>query len=216
MPSLHRQQDLTKLTRCELDSRRLETHRRKILKSEHVQSSCTCSSHRPTLTPTWQFWSVCVTVGWSVRLSVRPSVCPIIQPQRRQVCCRARRGQEISIDSGGRRAPGSDFATFYSAWNEHPFNGLFPGLPGWASTRKVQPIWILLKQETASGSGISWAICKSAPRSRQITTPAPHLFKFFTSRMPFLPPNQQRQSTEDNLFSVVCDDILTEECAGRG
>jgi len=25
-----------------------------------------------------------------------------------------------------------------------------------------------------SGSGISWAICKSAPRSRQITAPAPH------------------------------------------
>ena len=34
---------------------------------------------------------------------------------------------------------------------------LFPGLPGWAGTRKVKPIWILLKQETASGSGISWA-----------------------------------------------------------
>jgi len=25
-------------------------------------------------------------------------------------------------------------------------------------------------------SGISWAICKSAPHSRQITTPAPHSF----------------------------------------
>jgi len=25
-----------------------------------------------------------------------------------------------------------------------------------------------------SGSGITWAICKSAPHSRQITTPAPH------------------------------------------
>ena len=25
-----------------------------------------------------------------------------------------------------------------------------------------------------SGSGISWAVCKSAPRSRQITMPAPH------------------------------------------
>jgi len=48
-----------------------------------------------------------------------------------------------------------------------------PGLPRWAGTRKV-PIWILLKQETTSGSGISWAICKSASRSRQITTPAPH------------------------------------------
>ena len=34
---------------------------------------------------------------------------------------------------------------------------LFPGLPGWAGTRKVKPIWILLKQETESGSGISWA-----------------------------------------------------------
>ena len=34
---------------------------------------------------------------------------------------------------------------------------LFPGLPGWASTRKVKPVWILLKQETVSGSGISWA-----------------------------------------------------------
>jgi len=51
---------------------------------------------------------------------------------------------------------------------------LFPGLPGWTGTRKVKPIWILLKQETVSGSGISWAICKSAPRSRQITMPVPH------------------------------------------
>jgi len=29
------------------------------------------------------------------------------------------------------------------------------GLPGWAGTRKVKPIWILLKQETVSGNGIS-------------------------------------------------------------
>jgi len=56
----------------------------------------------------------------------------------------------------------------------HPFHGPFPGLPRWAGTRKVKPIWILLKQDTVSGIGISWAICKSAPRSRQITTPAPH------------------------------------------
>ena len=56
---------------------------------------------------------------------------------------------------------------------------LFPGLLGWAGTRKVKAIWILLKQETVSGSDISWAICKSAPRSRQITTPAPHHSVFF-------------------------------------
>ena len=67
---------------------------------------------------------------------------------------------------------------------------LFPALPRWAGTRKVKPIWILLKQETVSGSDISWAICKSAPRSRQITMPAPHHTLFFTGRMPFLPTNQ--------------------------
>ena len=49
---------------------------------------------------------------------------------------------------------------------------LFPGLPGWAGTT-----------------------CKSAPRSRQITMQHPTT-QFFTGRMPFLPPNQQRQSTE--------------------
>ena len=41
------------------------------------------------------------------------------------------------------------------------------GLLGWASIRKVKPTGILLKQETLSSSGISWAICRSAPRCRQ-------------------------------------------------
>jgi len=53
---------------------------------------------------------------------------------------------------------------------------LCPGLPG---TRKVKPIWILMKQETVSGSGISLAMCKSAPCSRQITTPTLHHSVFY-------------------------------------
>jgi len=61
----------------------------------------------------------------------------------------------------------------------HPFNGPFLGLPRWAGTRRVKPIWISLKQETVSGRGISWAVCKSAPRSRQMTTPAPHHSVFY-------------------------------------
>ena len=56
---------------------------------------------------------------------------------------------------------------------------LFPGLPRWAGTRKVKPIWIFLDQETVSGSGISWAMYKSAPRTTQITTPAPHHSIFY-------------------------------------
>jgi len=52
-------------------------------------------------------------------------------------------------------------------------------LPGWAGTRKVKPVWISLKQETVSGSGFGWAICKSAPCSRQITMPAPYRLVFY-------------------------------------
>ena len=65
---------------------------------------------------------------------------------------------------------------------------LFPGLPGWAGTREVKPIWILLKQDTVSGSGISWAICNSAPRSRQITMPVPHRSVFLQARCPSCHP----------------------------
>ena len=63
-----------------------------------------------------------------------------------------------------------------------------PGLSRRASTRKVKPIGILLKQETVSGSGISWAICKSAHRSRQITTPAPHHSVFLQAGCPSCRP----------------------------
>ena len=68
------------------------------------------------------------------------------------------------------------------------WTALCPGLPRWASTRKVKPVWISLNQETVSGSGISWAIYKPASSYRQITTPATH-HSFFTGQMPFLPPN---------------------------
>jgi len=63
-----------------------------------------------------------------------------------------------------------------------------------------------LKQETVSGSGIRWAVCKSAARSRQITMPATYC-SVFTGRMPFLLPNQQRQSTEgmstESIFKLL-------------
>ena len=62
----------------------------------------------------------------------------------------------------------------------HPFNGPLSGTT-WVSQyyTKVKLIWILLNQEVVSGSGISWAICKSAPRSRQIAMPAPHHSVFY-------------------------------------
>jgi len=50
------------------------------------------------------------------------------------------------------------FIIVYKLRHTHShLTALFPGLSGWASTKKVKPIWISLKQETVSGSGISWA-----------------------------------------------------------
>ena len=70
---------------------------------------------------------------------------------------------------------------------------LCPGLPRWAGTTKVKPIWILQEQETVSGSGISWAICKSAPRSRQITTPVLHRSVFLQAGCPSCCPTNELQ-----------------------
>ena len=97
-------------------------------------------------------------------------------------------------------------ARTHARTHTHPFNGFFQDYPGEPVPAKVKPIWILLKQETVSGSGISWAICKSAHHSRQITMPAPH-HSVFKGRMPFLPPNQQRQSSVKALNALTHREI---------
>ena len=52
-----------------------------------------------------------------------------------------------------------------------------------------------------SGSGISWAICKSAPRSRQITTPATHQWVFYRSdALPAAQPTASKHWRYNWLF----------------
>jgi len=72
---------------------------------------------------------------------------------------------------------------------------------GWP--RKINHSGFYWSKRWWGGSGISWTICKSfAPRYRQITMPVPQ-HSVFTGRMPFLLPNQQRQSSKDNLSKLV-------------
>jgi len=87
---------------------------------------------------------------------------------------------------------------------------LFLALPRSASTRKVKPIWILLKQ----GADSEWQwhqlghmqVCTLIQTDNHTSTPP---LSFFTDRMPFLSPNQQRQSTEgkteckENMWNKV-------------
>jgi len=47
-------------------------------------------------------------------------------------------------------------------------------------------------------------VCTSLQTDNHASTPP---LNFFTGRMPFLPPNQQRQSTEGHYFTVNILDI---------
>ena len=90
---------------------------------------------------------------------------------------------------------------------------LFPGLPGWAGTRKVKPIWILLKQETVNGSCISWAICKSASRSRQITMPVLHHSVFYRpDALPAAQPTASKHWRQDKC--IVAERALSIKMGG--
>ena len=80
----------------------------------------------------------------------------------------------------------------------HLFNGPFSRTTPVGRYQKVKTNLDFTEvRDSDYGSGISWAICKSASRSRQITIcQYPTIQVFFTGQMPFLSSNQQRQSTE--------------------
>ena len=73
-----------------------------------------------------------------------------------------------------------------TTYTTHTFNVPFPGLPRWAGTRKWNQsgFYWSKKQETVSGSGINWTVCKYAPCSRQKTTPALHHSVFLQAGCP--------------------------------
>jgi len=84
---------------------------------------------------------------------------------------------------------------------QHPFNGPLSGTTQLSWYQKGKTNRILLKQETVSGSGISWAICKSAPCSRQITMPAPHRSVCFQAGCPSCrPTNSVKVLKAKNVF----------------
>jgi len=99
-------------------------------------------------------------------------VCPIWQHAHCQVTLTKKHtGQQISISPNS-----TDMQTcpqFITAVHKtdrqtdrHPFNGPLSRTTRMSWYQKDKTNLDLLQQETVSGSGISWAICKSAPRPR--------------------------------------------------
>jgi len=75
--------------------------------------------------------------------------------------------------------------TNYTHTHTHPFNG---PLSGTTQVSQYQKGKTNLDFTEARDSGIRWAICNSALRSRQITTPEPHRSVFY--RLDALPAAQ--------------------------
>jgi len=67
-------------------------------------------------------------------------------------------------------------ASKHTHTHKHPFNGPFSGTTRVSQYQKGNTN-LDFTEETVNGSGISWA--KSAPYSRQTTTPAPHHSSFY-------------------------------------
>jgi len=84
----------------------------------------------------------------------------------------------------------------------HPFNGSLSRTTQVSRYQKGKTSLDFTEQETVSGSGISWAICKSAPHSRQTTTPAPHHSVFY--RLDALPA---AQPTASKHWRQICMSI---------
>ena len=83
----------------------------------------------------------------------------------------------------------------------YPFNGPLSGTTWVSRFQKGKTIWILLKQEWQWHQLGHMQVCTSLQTDNHANTPP----LFFTGRMPFLPPNQQRQSTEGTALKAhIC------------
>ena len=78
-----------------------------------------------------------------------------------------------------------------------------PGLPGWAGTRKIKPVWILLEQETVSGSSISWAICVSTSLQTDNHASTP-LLSFLQAGCPSCRPTNSVKALKGVQPAVKC------------
>jgi len=145
------------------------------------------TQHSETVTVTW------VTFGYRLVVFVWRSCCS--RRLRSRLCTGSSSCAESSRTPRSRSSRLCSLRTLpspqlqRSAYDTHtrPFNGPSSGTTRVSRYQKRKSnLWTLLKQETVSGSvfvrlvlGVRWAICKSAPRCRQTTTPAPHHAVFY-------------------------------------
>jgi len=87
---------------------------------------------------------------------------------------------------------------------QHPFHGPLSGTTQGSRYQKGKTnLDFTEARDTVSGSGISWAICKSAPSSRQIITPAPHHSVFLQAGRPSCSPTNSVKALKARCVSEM-------------
>ena len=111
----------------------------------------------------------------------------------------------------------------YRHTHTRAFNGPFSGTTRVSRYQKGKTN-LDFTEARFSGSGISWAICKSAPRSRQIAMPAPHRSVFYSpDALPAAQPTASkhwrhkhwRLNTDLYIICVVCSLLESKREADR-
>jgi len=109
-----------------------------------------------------------------------------------------KRMHQFTANSPSLLSHGSEQMFTHTHTHTHPFNG---PLSGTTRVSRYQKIKTNLDFTVARDSEWQWhqlghvQVCTSLQTDNHANTPP---LGFFTGRMPFLPPNQQRQSTEGN------------------
>jgi len=96
--------------------------------------------------------------------------------------------------------------------NTHTYNhytALFPGPPRWASARR-ELLDIMVQGEINRGRHTDHPAGRHSIRTNQCPPP-PSPKYYFMGRIPFLPPNQQCQSTEDDVTVINCSKYMTDD-----
>jgi len=108
------------------------------------------------------------------------------------------------------RLPYTSYTHTHTHTHTRPFNGPLSGTTRVSryQKRKTSLDFTESKRQWVA-CGISWAICKSAPRSRQITTPAPHRSVFLQSGRPSCRPTNSTKAPKATLThpTLSCKEI---------
>jgi len=128
--------------------------------------------------------------------------------QERRVFSLAWTSLNVKVKGQRSRSPGTNFLPIETHTRNH-FAALFPGPPGWAGTRR-ELLDFMVRGKINRGRHTDHPAGRHSIQTNQCSPP-PSPSYFFTGRMPFLSPSQQRQLVSWSLTSLFSTNMAISE-----